>query len=87
MILGVQRWLCLFPNHFVDEPSDAGRHEQDRSRVVPDGGHHRVEDVTEVWPARTQALVDERRDVLPMLVASAQVRRGLDAPSQARVHA
>ena len=35
MILGVQRWLCLFPNHFEDEPSDADRHKQDRDRVVP----------------------------------------------------
>ena len=51
MVLGPQRWFRLFPNHFVDEPSDADRHEQDRDRVVPNGGHHRVEDVAEGWPA------------------------------------
>ena len=58
MILGVQRWLCFSPNHFVDEPSDADRHEQERDWVGPNGGHHRVEDVAEVWPARPNEVVN-----------------------------
>jgi hypothetical protein len=61
MILGVQRWLCLLPNQFVDEPSDADRHEQDRSRVVPDGGHHRVEAIAEVRSSRPDEIVNNIR--------------------------
>lgn len=61
MILGVQRWLCFSPNQFVDEPSDAGRHEQDRSRVVPDGGHHRVEAIAEVRSSRPDEIVNNIR--------------------------
>jgi hypothetical protein len=61
MILGVQRWLCLLPNQFVDEPSDADRHEQDRDRVVPNGGHHRAEDVTEATLEAVLHLEHRRR--------------------------
>src|SRR4051794_19877549 len=58
---GVQRWFCLSPTNFVDEPSDADRHEQDRDRVIPNGGHHRAEDVTEIWPARPNEIVNNIR--------------------------
>ena len=51
-------WLCLLPNQFVDEPSNTNCHEQDRRWVVPNGGHHRVENIAEVRSSRPNEVVN-----------------------------